>query len=225
MTYVVWISNVREVDSCRQALRVDDGRDSFAPWVRHSRTIGASGLQSHHRFRRVSNFRIPSATGTDRGGYATLVTTYFKEAVQREMTARGYTYAANNPDLVVNFYSEARDKTEVVPRPGAMLGFGYGYGYGYGRRFGFPRYGWYSAWPFYDNDLDVINYRAGTLKLDVIDTKREQTIWEARVEERLSESAQENPRPNIDRLVTEMFRKYPQTANHSTATGSNPASN
>ncbi|MBC7983173.1 MAG: DUF4136 domain-containing protein, partial [Candidatus Obscuribacterales bacterium] len=160
-------------------------------------------------FTSYRTFGFPPATGTDRGGYATLVTTYFKEAVQREMTARGYLYAESAPDLLVNFYSEARDKTEVVPRPGAMLGFGYGHGYGY-RRFGYPRYGWYSAWPFYDDDIDVVSYKAGTIKLDVVDAKREQTVWEARVEERLSEQAQDNPRPNIDHLITEMFRKYPR---------------
>ncbi|MBC7984345.1 MAG: DUF4136 domain-containing protein, partial [Candidatus Obscuribacterales bacterium] len=40
-------------------------------------------------FTSYRTFGFPPATGTDRGGYATLVTTYFKEAVQREMTARG----------------------------------------------------------------------------------------------------------------------------------------
>lgn len=155
-------------------------------------------------------FGFPPATGTDRGGYATLVTTYFKDAVRREMSVRGYEYSETKPDLLVNFYSEARDKTEVTSRPGALTGFGY---YGYGRpRFGYPRYGWYSNWPFYDSDIDVVNYKAGTFKLDVIDAQKEQTIWEARVEERLTEASQESPQPNIARLVTEMFRKYPRGA-------------
>jgi len=170
-------------------------------------------------FNAYRTFGFPAATGTDRGGYATLVTSYFKDAVKREMAVRGYEYTETNPELVVNFYSEARDKIDVVSRPGSLTGFGYGYGY-YGApwpyyggypRYGYPRYGLYSSWPFYD-DIDVVHYKAGTFKLDVVDTKRQQAVWEARVEERLSEQSQDNPQPNIAYLVTEMFRKFPRGA-------------
>jgi hypothetical protein len=171
-------------------------------------------------FNAYRTFGFPATTGTDRGGYSTLITSYFKEAVKREMSVRGYEYTDTEPQLIVNFYSEARDKTEVVSRPGAFTGYGYGY-YGYGGpwprygygypRYGYPRYGMYSSWPFY-NDIDVVNYTSGIFKLDVVDAKREQAIWEARVEERLSEESQDNPQPNIAHLVTEMFRKFPRGA-------------
>jgi len=168
-------------------------------------------------FNAYRTFGFPAATGTDRGGYATLVTSYFKDAVKREMTVRGYEYAETDPELIVNFYSESRDKIDVVSHPGSLTGFGYGYYgspwpyYGY-PRYGYPRYGWYSSWPFYYDDIDVVHYTAGTFKLDVVDVKREQAVWEARVEERLSEQSQDNPQPNIARLVTEMFRKFPRGA-------------
>ncbi len=155
-------------------------------------------------FSALRTFGFPAQTGTDRGGYATLITTHFKEAVKREMTVRGYTYADSNPDMIVNFYSEARDKTQVYSHPSAYMGMGF--------RYGRPRYGWYSAWPFYYDDVDVVSYKAGTLKIDVVDPKRQQTLWEASVEERLSEQAQDNPQPTISRLVTEMFRKFPRGA-------------
>lgn len=164
-------------------------------------------------FNTYRTFGFPASTGTDRGGYATLVTGYFKDAVKREMTIRGYEYTDKDPELIVNFYSESRDKTEVTPRPGALTGFG-----AYGPRwprYGYPRYGWYSNWPFYD-DYDVVQYKAGTFKLDVVDKKRDQAVWEARVEERLNEQSQDNPQPNIARLVTEMFRKFPRGAAAST---------
>jgi hypothetical protein len=153
-------------------------------------------------FAGLRTFGFPAQTGTDRGGYATLVTSHFKEAIKREMTVRGYTYAETNPDMVVNFYSESRDKTQVYAYPDASLGF----------RYGRPRYGWYSAWPFYYDDINVVSYKAGTLKIDVVDPKRQQTIWEATVEERLSDQAQDNPQPTISRLVTEMFTKFPRGA-------------
>jgi hypothetical protein len=178
------------------------GCASFQPRVR-------SDFDRQVDFAAYRTFGFPPTAGTDRGGYATLVTSYFKEAVKREMGVRGYTFTETNPDLLVNFYSEARDKTEVHAFPSAAMTFGYGYGY---RRFGYPRYGWYSAWPFYDRDIDVVNYRAGTLKLDVIDAQKQQTVWEARVEDRLTEQAQDNPQPNIGRLVTLMFQKFPRGA-------------
>jgi hypothetical protein len=161
-------------------------------------------------FASLHTFGFPAKTGTDRGGYATLITSHFKEAIKREMTVRGYTFAESNADILVNFYSEARDKTEVYSHPSTM-GLGYGFpGYGF-PGYGYPRYGWYSSYPFY-NDVDVVQYTAGVLKIDVIDARREQTIWEAHVEERLTEKAQDNPQPTISRLVTAMFAKFPYGA-------------
>jgi hypothetical protein len=179
------------------------GCGASQPRVRsdHDRTVDFAAYRT---------FGFPPTAGTDRGGYATLVTGYFKDAVKREMSIRGYTFSETEPDLLVNFYSESRDKTEVYGVPNMSMTLGYGYGY---RRFGYPRYGWYSAWPFYyDRGIDVVNYKAGTLKLDVIDAKKQQTVWEARVEERLTEQAQDNPQPNIARLVAEMFSKFPRGA-------------
>ena len=80
-------------------------------------------------------YGFPKETGTDRGGYATLVTSYFKSSVSTAMEARGYKYSAENPDLLVNFYMNTRERTEI--RPGVDAGFGY---YGY-------RSGLYHAWP------------------------------------------------------------------------------
>jgi hypothetical protein len=167
-------------------------------------------------FAALHTFGFPPKTGTDRGGYATLVTSHFKEAIKREMTVRGFTFAETNPDILVNFYSEAYDKTEVYSHPSGYMGLGYGYpGYGF-PGYGYPRYGWYSAYPFY-GDVDVVSYTQGVLKIDAVDAKREQTIWEAHVEERLTDKAQDNPQPTIARLVTAMFAKFPYGASAAAA--------
>jgi hypothetical protein len=132
------------------------------------------------------------------------------------MTVRGFTFAETNPDILVNFYSEAYDKTEVYSHPSGYMGLGYGYpGYGF-PGYGYPRYGWYSAYPFY-GDVDVVSYTQGVLKIDAVDAKREQTIWEAHVEERLTDKAQDNPQPTIARLVTAMFAKFPYGASAAAA--------
>ena len=41
--------------------------------------------------------------GTNRGGYSTPITTYFKSAITREMNSRGYTYSESSPELLINF--------------------------------------------------------------------------------------------------------------------------
>jgi hypothetical protein len=168
-------------------------------------------------FAAYRTFGFPAQTGTDRGGYATLVTSHFKEAIKREMTVRGYTYAEAEPDILVNFYSDVRDKTKVYANPGPYMG---GLGYGYGHPYGYPRYGWYSAWPYYYDGVDVVTYTAGTLKVDVVDPKRNQTIWEASIEDRLTDKAQENPQATIARLITAMFAKYPRGASAAQTTKS-----
>jgi hypothetical protein len=57
-------------------------------------------------YSRYATFGFPERTGTDHGGYSTLVTDYFKAAVRAEMEARGYEYVDEDPDLLVNFYAK-----------------------------------------------------------------------------------------------------------------------
>lgn len=68
-------------------------------------------------FTSYSTFGFPDQTGTDRGGYSTLVTSYFKSAVRDQMEQRGYHYVDENPDLLVNFYAKVHERTEVRPDP------------------------------------------------------------------------------------------------------------
>jgi len=86
---------------------------------------------------KYATFGFPDQTGTDRGGYSTLITSYFKTAVRDQMEQRGYHYVDANPDLLVNFYAKVHERTEVRPDPTYPAAYGY---YGY-------RYGLYGAWP------------------------------------------------------------------------------
>lgn len=145
-------------------------------------------------------FGFPKETGTDRGGYSTLVTSYFKDAVRTAMEARGYKYAEENPDLLVNFFMNTRERTELRPDPT----FGYGY-YGY-------RYGLYDAWPMYGGDRTV-TYKVGTINLDIVDASKKQLIWEGVAEGRVSEESLSNPKVTINAVVTELMRQYPGRPN------------
>ncbi|HWK73413.1 MAG TPA: DUF4136 domain-containing protein [Povalibacter sp.] len=145
-------------------------------------------------------YGFPKETGTDRGGYSTLVTSYFKSSVSTAMEARGYKYSEDHPDLLVNFYMNTRERTEV--RPNMSLGYGY---YGY-------RYGLYNAWPLYDEDRTV-TYKVGTINVDIVDAEKKQLIWEGVSEGRVSDQAMANPKVTVNAVVTELMRQYPGRPN------------
>lgn len=151
-------------------------------------------------------YGFPDEVGTDRAGYSTLMTRYFKEAVDREMQGRGFVYDESDPDLLVNFFSNVREVTDVRRSPSASFGYGY---YGY-------RYGLYGAWPYYDDNVDVVRYKVGTLNLDIVDGERMQLIWEGVAEGRITRDDMKDPRVAIDAAVTELFQRFSGVASKGT---------
>jgi hypothetical protein len=83
-----------------------------------------------------------------------------------------------------------------------MVSYGY---YGY-------RYGMYSAWPLYADDVDTVHYRVGTANIDIVDAERNQLIWEGGAEGRLTREVMEDPQPAIESVVAELFSRYPGRA-------------
>jgi hypothetical protein len=140
--------------------------------------------------------------GTDQAGYSSLVTQHFKNATRREMEKLGYTYTETNPDLLVNFNASSSDKTEVRTRQVPSMGYGMTGYYGY-------RGMMYSPFPMYETEVETVNYKVGTVNVDVVDAERKVLVWEGLVEGRLTKKAMENPRAAIDAVVTELFTRYP----------------
>ncbi len=143
-------------------------------------------------------FGFPKETGTDRGGYSTLVTSYFKSSITTAMEARGYKYSAENPDLLVNFFMNTRERTET--RPDLSAGY-----YRY-------RDGLYGGWPLYDRDRTV-NYQVGTINVDIVDAAKKQLIWEGVSEGRVTEESLANPKVTVNAVVIELMRRYPGKPN------------
>lgn len=151
-------------------------------------------------FSAYTTFGFPEQTGTDRAGYSTLVTEYFKGTVREQMEMRGYRYVDANPELLVNFFANVRERTEVRSRP--LSAYGY---YGY-------RFGLYGAWPLYDRDVDTVTYRVGTANIDIVDARRKQMIWEGIAEGRISQDEMEKPREAIASVVRQVFSHFPGRA-------------
>lgn len=153
-------------------------------------------------FSAYRSYGFPAELGTDRGGYSTLITGYFKQAVDREMQERGYTYSGTDPDLLVNFFARARDVSDVRSEPVVWVGHGY---YGY-------RYGLYGAWPLYADGVSTVHYKVGTANVDVVDARRRQLIWEGVAEGKLTPEAMRDPQAAIANVVAELFKRYPGRA-------------
>ncbi len=150
-------------------------------------------------FSSYETFGFASELGTDRAGYSSLLTNHFKSAVRSEMEALGYEYTDKNPDLIVNFFTRVTERSEVRVRPSMTVGTGY---HGY-------RYGLYTAWPMYEQEVDTMHYRMGTATIDLVDAEREQLIWEGVAEGRLTQKALENLKPAVENTVREVFTRFP----------------
>ena len=141
-----------------------------------------------------------SDPGTNRSGYTTTITGFFKEAVTREMNARGYRYVDANPQLLVNFNANSKDQVDVRSTPSAYVGMGY-----YGYRAGF--YGAYPMYP-YGNEVTTVHYKVGTANIDIADAAKKQLVWETVAEGKLTDKVMDDPRTAINTVVTLMFEKF-----------------
>jgi len=151
---------------------------------------------------RYRTYGFVDRPGTDTQGYMSLNTRYLKDAVSREMAARGYT-PSENPDLLINFNIMAVDKVEGSYGPGYPYGYGYGYGYGSWR------HGY--AWGAGVSDWDTIRtYTEGTLTIDVVDHAHNALVWSGSAVGELTKSVLDRPQPAIDDAVSRIFTHYPR---------------
>jgi hypothetical protein len=135
--------------------------------------------------RAYKTFAFFDQVSTDRPGYTTLVSQRLKQATRPQLEQRGFTYSENDPDLRVNFFVRVVDKQEIRSSPG------------------------YGAWAGYPYNVETVEYKQGTLSVDLVDAKRKQLVWQGIAEGQVSEESQKNPGPAIDRVVAQIFSNFP----------------
>ncbi len=146
-------------------------------------------------------FGFVSELATDRAGYTSLVTQHLKAAVTAEMTARGYRFTNDNPQLLVNFNSNVEQRTDIRTTATAVPYYGY---YHY-------RHGYYSPFPYYQPEVETVRYKVGTVNIDVVDAAKKQLVWEGIAEGVLNKAAIEQPRAALATVVSQIFEQYPVT--------------
>ncbi|MFZ9061499.1 MAG: DUF4136 domain-containing protein, partial [Steroidobacteraceae bacterium] len=61
----------------------------------------------------------------------------------------------------------------------------------------------------YTPEWEVVNYRQGTLTIDLVDAARNTLVWTATAEGRVSEDVMRRPGRAVDETVTLMLRPLP----------------
>jgi hypothetical protein len=152
------------------------------PDVRHDQDPSADLLA-------YRTFAFTEISGDHNSPYATLLASRLKQATRAQLERRHYALDDARPDLLVNLRLIVREKQEVRSRS-----------YGWGR----------AAWRGWNaGEIETVDYRQGTLAIDLIDTRRSAVVWHGVAQGRLDAQAMEQPGPAIEAAVGEVFARFP----------------
>ncbi len=138
---------------------------------------------------------------TDSAGYTSITTQLMKQAVGRELAARGYTEAAN-PDILVNFVSATKDKVEGHGNPRVGVTYGTG-GWGHG--------GWGGGVGVGVGGSDVHSVREDSLTVDLVDRAKNELVWSGSAVYRHDAKDKNDTTTRVIDAVTKIFARYPRT--------------
>jgi len=128
--------------------------------------------------------------------YESLITSFLKVAVAQQLDGRGLTYEPENPDLIVNFYLNTKEKVQSHSVP-TMSGY----------------YGWrdpfFDPWPGYTYETRITQYTEGTLNIDIADVVRHKLVWEGATVGRITDEIVRNLERSVDQAVADIFSQFP----------------
>jgi hypothetical protein len=129
-----------------------------------------------------------------------LVVTRAEEAIRRELSAKAYIPASDeaSADFTVDFTIGSKERTDVNSFPDAYAGAGWGWG----------RRGWWGG-GYWGSDLDVRQYREGTLSIDVFDAHTHRPVWHGWAKKELSRKDIEESETPIRNAVAAVLARFP----------------
>ena len=131
----------------------------------------------------------------DTAGYTSITTQLMKEAVTRELAARGFTPSAS-PQLLVNFIAVSKDKVEGDFDPRFDVSYGH---------WGWGRAGWGADW----GGTDVRTVREDTLTVDLVEKAENLLVWSGSAIYRPTQKDENDARPIINDAMARVFARYP----------------
>lgn len=111
-----------------------------------------------------------------------------EEDITEALERRGYTRAADplSADFLVDFSIGAQDRLDIHTYPTAL-----------------------PVGAVWGNNLDVRQYREGTLNIDIFDQRTGRPVWHASAQKELSEKDLEQPAEPVNEAVTSVLAKFP----------------
>lgn len=149
-------------------------------------------------FYSYQTFAFYPELATDNASYESMTTNFLKVAVAQEMSLRGMRYDAQNPDLLVNFFLNTKEKVTSRSVPTASMGGYYGW-----------RDPFYQPWGGYAYETRIDQYTEGTLNIDVADVSQQKLVWEGSTVGRITDEVIRNLEKHIDLAVNDIFKQYP----------------
>jgi hypothetical protein len=113
-------------------------------------------------------------------------------SIDQVMEAKGFT-KNETPDILINFYTKAEKEINITPY---YSGYGWGWGYGWG--YGYPYWGGSYTYTSIE----------GVLTIDIIDTKKNELLWQGTGVGNLTQNADEKEAV-INGFVTQILAQFP----------------
>jgi len=122
-----------------------------------------------------------------------LVAIRAEEDITQELLRRGYTLAADptSADFTVDFTIGSQERTDINSYPAAYAG---------------P---WFLGAPYWGTNIDVRQYREGTLAIDVFDGHTHRPVWHGWAQKELTRKDLEQPAEPISKAVSSILAKFP----------------
>jgi hypothetical protein len=141
-------------------------------------------------------------TGDPRIDGNTILANRIHEAVDTELSARGFRKVSSDPDFLVA-YHVSLDKRRSVQTLNSYYGYGPGWGYGYGASY---RPGYWGGAP----ETYVYEYEEGTLILDIVNPENKELIWRGSAQDEVNfKSTPEKDQTQLNEAVQQMLENFP----------------
>lgn len=121
-----------------------------------------------------------------------------REAIQSGLAQKGFTYTndAASADILVDFTIGARERMDISSYPAPYAGPWFG---------GYPWWGY----PYWGNEVDVRQYREGTLSIDVFDARTHKPVWHGWARKELTQADLERSEAPIRQAVQQVLENFP----------------
>ena len=123
-----------------------------------------------------------------------------EDDIKAQLTAKGYQPASDPAaaDFTIDFTIGSRERTDINSYPPPYVGWGWGWG----------RPGWWGD-PYWGANVDVRQYREGTLSIDIFDAHSHRPVWHGWAKKELSQRDIESSEEPIRRAVDAVLAKFP----------------